>query len=38
MKIQVLGPGCVTCKQLTANEQKAVGGAIVEVNPCSHGT
>lgn len=24
MKIQVLGPGCARCKQLTANAQKAV--------------
>ncbi len=24
MKIQVLGPGCAKCKQLTANAQKAV--------------
>jgi small redox-active disulfide protein 2 len=24
MKIQVLGPGCSRCKQLTANTQKAV--------------
>ncbi len=24
MKIQVLGPGCGKCKQLTANAQKAV--------------
>ena len=24
MKIQVLGPGCSKCKQLTANAQKAV--------------
>ncbi len=24
MKIEVLGPGCVKCKQLTANAQKAV--------------
>lgn len=24
MKIQVLGPGCAKCRQLTANAQKAV--------------
>lgn len=24
MKIQVLGPGCAKCKQLTANAQRAV--------------
>lgn len=24
MKIQVLGPGCAKCKQLTANAEKAV--------------
>ncbi len=24
MKIEVLGPGCARCKQLTANAQKAV--------------
>ncbi len=24
LKIQVLGPGCAKCKQLTANAQKAV--------------
>lgn len=30
MKIQVLGPGCAKCKQLTANAEKAVAELGIE--------